>query len=134
MTAVSLEDHLRAARAEGRKLLVPYVTGWLDDEWVDLVRGFADAGADAIEIGIPFSYPVMDGPVIQEASEKALLAGCLVLVLSGELLNSAIEAIVDKASPEFHELAGRAKDMGSAAVLLLMANAVMCWGLVLLWT
>jgi diacylglycerol kinase (ATP) len=63
--------------------------------------------------------------------EKAILAGSLVLVLSAELLNSAIEAIVDKASPEFHELAGRAKDMGSAAVLLLMCNVVLCWVLIL---
>ena len=63
--------------------------------------------------------------------EKALLVGSLVLVLSAELLNSAIEAVVDKASPEFHELAGRAKDMGSAAVLLLMINVALCWGLVL---
>ena len=63
--------------------------------------------------------------------EKAILAGCLILVLSAELLNSAIEAVVDKASPEFHELAGRAKDMGSAAVLLLMVNAVLAWALVL---
>jgi diacylglycerol kinase (ATP) len=63
--------------------------------------------------------------------EKAILCGSLVLVLSAELLNSAIEAIVDKASPEFHELAGRAKDMGSAAVLLLMFNVVLCWTLVL---
>ena len=63
--------------------------------------------------------------------EKAMLVGSLMLVLSAELLNSAIEAIVDKASPEFHELAGRAKDMGSAAVLLLMFNVVLCWGLIL---
>jgi len=63
--------------------------------------------------------------------EKALLCGSLLLVLSAELLNSAIEAIVDKASPEFHELAGRAKDMGSAAVLLLMFNVALCWGLIL---
>ena len=65
------------------------------------------------------------------ALEKAMLCGSLILVLSAELLNSAIEAIVDKASPEFHELAGRAKDMGSAAVLLLMFNVALCWGLVL---
>lgn len=65
------------------------------------------------------------------AIEKALLCGSLMLVLSAELLNSAIEAIVDKASPEFHELAGRAKDMGSAAVLLLMFNVVLCWTLIL---
>ncbi|WP_300619341.1 diacylglycerol kinase [Dokdonella sp.] len=65
------------------------------------------------------------------AVEKAMLCGSLVLVLSAELLNSAVEAIVDKASPEFHELAGRAKDMGSAAVLLLMFNVALCWSLVL---
>lgn len=64
--------------------------------------------------------------------EKAMLAGSLLLVLAAELLNSAVEAVVDKASPEFNELAGRAKDMGSAAVLLLMLNVVLCWTLVLL--
>jgi len=53
-------------------------------------------------------------------------------VLSAELLNSAIEAVVDKVSPEFNELAGRAKDMGSAAVFLLMMNVLLCWTL-LLW-
>lgn len=63
--------------------------------------------------------------------EKALLVGSLILVLSAELLNSAVEAIVDKASPEFHVLAGRAKDMGSAAVFMLMVNVVLCWGLIL---
>jgi diacylglycerol kinase (ATP) len=63
--------------------------------------------------------------------EKAMLCGSLILVLSMELANSAVEAVVDKVSPEFHELAGRAKDMGSAAVLLLIANVVLCWGLVL---
>jgi diacylglycerol kinase (ATP) len=63
--------------------------------------------------------------------EKALLCGSLLLVLAMELANSAIEAAVDRVGPEFHELAGRAKDMGSAAVLLLMLNVVLCWGLVL---
>lgn len=65
------------------------------------------------------------------ALEKALLCGSLLLVLSAELLNSAIEAVVDKVCPEFHELAGRAKDLGSAAVFLLMMNVLLCWGLVL---
>lgn len=63
--------------------------------------------------------------------EKAVLCGSLFLVLSAELLNSAVEAVVDKVSPEFHELAGRAKDMGSAAVFMLMLNVMLCWGLVL---
>jgi tryptophan synthase alpha chain len=69
-----LESHLREQRAAGRKLLVPYVTGGLEG-WTDAVRAAADAGADAIEIGIPFSDPVMDGVTIQEASQRALANG-----------------------------------------------------------
>lgn len=72
----TLEDHLRAKRAEGRKLLLPYVTGGYPiAEWPRLIEGFAQAGADAMEIGIPFSDPVMDGPTIQEASALALASG-----------------------------------------------------------
>src|SRR4051794_15087960 len=70
-----LESALRSARTGGRKLLVPYVTGGLGDDWPDVMRAIAAAGADAIEIGIPFSDPVMDGPTIQRASEQALAAG-----------------------------------------------------------
>jgi tryptophan synthase alpha chain len=69
-----LEAHLRAARDRGRKLLVPYVTGGFPG-WERAVEACAAAGADAIEVGIPFSDPVMDGPTIQEASERALAAG-----------------------------------------------------------
>jgi diacylglycerol kinase (ATP) len=65
------------------------------------------------------------------AVEKAMLCGSLLLVLAAEILNSAVEAVVDKTSPEFHELAGRAKDMGSAAVFVLMLNVMLCWGLIL---
>ncbi|MEX2254678.1 MAG: tryptophan synthase subunit alpha [Acidimicrobiia bacterium] len=72
---MNLESHLRARRDEGRKLLVPYVTGGLGAGWADVVRAVADAGADAIEIGIPFSDPVMDGTTIQEASQRALDIG-----------------------------------------------------------
>ncbi len=63
--------------------------------------------------------------------EKALLSGAVLLVLVVELLNSGIEAVVDKASPETHELAKRAKDMGSAAVLLCLLNALIIWVCVL---
>lgn len=80
-----LEQALRAARDRGRKVLVPYVTGGLDDEWTDTVRAVADAGADAIEIGVPFSDPVMDGPVIQEASERALARGATPMSILDEL-------------------------------------------------
>lgn len=70
-----LERHLRAARDAGRKLLVPYVTGGLTPDWLDLVEAVAAAGADAIEIGIPFSDPALDGATIQEASARALAGG-----------------------------------------------------------
>jgi diacylglycerol kinase (ATP) len=63
--------------------------------------------------------------------EKALLCAVVIMVWVVELLNSGIEAIVDKASPETHELAKRAKDMGSAAVLLSLVLAVLVWILVL---
>ena len=69
-----LEDALRTRRAAGAKLLVPYLTGGLPG-WKEAAQAVAAAGADAIEIGIPFSDPVMDGPVIQEASVRALAAG-----------------------------------------------------------
>jgi len=64
--------------------------------------------------------------------ERALLVGCLLLVLIVELLNSAIEAAVDRVSFENHRLAKRAKDIGSAAVMLSIANAVAVWLLILL--
>ncbi|SEO64918.1 diacylglycerol kinase (ATP) [Luteibacter sp. UNC138MFCol5.1] len=67
----------------------------------------------------------------QGAIEKIVLITFPMLVLSAELLNSAIEAVVDKVSPEFHELAGRAKDMGSAAVFLLMMMVLVSWALIL---
>ncbi|PZS16602.1 MAG: tryptophan synthase subunit alpha, partial [Acidimicrobiales bacterium] len=70
----SLEAALRGARDNGRKLVVPYVTGGLDG-WSDVVRAVVAEGADAVEIGIPFSDPMIDGPVIQEASRRALEQG-----------------------------------------------------------
>jgi len=67
----------------------------------------------------------------QTGVERALLLGSCLLVLGIELLNSAIEAVIERYGPEFHELAGRAKDMGSAAVFVLMLNVLVVWGLIL---
>jgi diacylglycerol kinase (ATP) len=64
--------------------------------------------------------------------ERALLAGSWVLVLIVELLNSAIEATVDRFGPEHHDLSGRAKDIGSAAVFLSIGLALLIWALILL--
>ncbi len=63
--------------------------------------------------------------------ERALMIGSCLLVLAAELLNSAVEAVIERYGPEHHELAGRAKDMGSAAVFVLMMNVLLCWGLIL---
>jgi tryptophan synthase alpha chain len=72
---IPLAPSLAAAKAGGRKLLIPYVTGGITDNWVEFLLAIADAGADAVEIGIPFSDPVMDGPTIQAASLRALERG-----------------------------------------------------------
>ena len=63
--------------------------------------------------------------------ERALLLGSCLLVLAVELVNSAIEAVIERYGSEHHELAGRAKDMGSAAVFVTMMNVLLIWALVL---
>ena len=67
----------------------------------------------------------------RDGLERAVLIGSCLLVLAAELLNSAVEAVIERYGPEHHELAGRAKDMGSAAVFVLMVNVLLCWGLIL---
>jgi len=61
---------------------------------------------------------------------KALMIGSVLLVMIVELLNSAVEATVDRISLENHDLAKRAKDIGSSAVLVSLINVVVVWGLV----
>ena len=99
----TLETALRAGRDAGRKLLVPYVTGGYGTDWAEVVRAVADAGADAIEIGIPFSDPVMDGPVIQQASEEALRAGATPATILDELRD--VDAGVPLAVMTYYNLA-----------------------------
>ncbi len=67
----------------------------------------------------------------QDGIERALMIAPMLGVLVVEVLNSALEAIVDRWGPEHNELAGRAKDMGSAAVFLADLTVLTCWGLVL---
>ncbi|MFV0307526.1 MAG: tryptophan synthase subunit alpha [Desertimonas sp.] len=69
-----MEVRFRATRDSGRKLLLPYITGGYPG-WRQAVQAAVAAGADGLEIGIPFSDPVMDGPVIQQASQIALDGG-----------------------------------------------------------
>jgi diacylglycerol kinase (ATP) len=76
---------------------------------------------------IPLAFLLADAPL-----ERALMVASVLLVLIVELVNSAIEATVDRISLENHQLAKRAKDIGSAAVLISLANVLAVWGLVLL--
>ena len=75
LTTGAIETALRARRDSGGKILVPYITGGLGDDWLEILGAVAAAGADAIEVGIPFSDPVMDGPTIQEANDTSLKSG-----------------------------------------------------------
>ncbi len=70
-----LEKGLRECRERGRKLVIPYLMGGMTDDWVQSLAAVAAAGADAVEVGVPFSDPMMDGPVIQEAALRALRRG-----------------------------------------------------------
>lgn len=100
-----LEAALRARRDAGARLLVPYVTGGLPG-WLDCLRAAVAAGADAVEVGIPFSDPVMDGSVIQEASERALRAGATPASVLDDLRGAEVEvplAVMTYANIAFHQ-------------------------------
>lgn len=79
-----------------------------------------------LALAIPLAIWLGEGAV-----EVILLIGSVLLLLVVELLNSAIEATVDRFGGEIHELSGRAKDMGSAAVLIMSITAAMTWLLIL---
>jgi tryptophan synthase alpha chain len=72
-----IESTFSALKAQGRKALIPYVTAGFPfaDVTPELMHGMVAAGADVIELGVPFSDPMADGPVIQKAGEKALALG-----------------------------------------------------------
>ena len=89
-TPADLSTTLRSKRDAGRKLLVPYITGGYPG-WQDAIRACAANGADAVEIGIPFSDPVMDGPVIQQASQAALEAGTTPVTVLDEVPHLDVE-------------------------------------------
>lgn len=68
----------------------------------------------------------------EDATERALMIGSLLLILIVELVNTAIETVVDRIGPERDELSGRAKDLGSAAVFVSLVLAAVVWGFALL--
>ncbi len=102
------EAALRKRRDDGGKILVPYITGGLGDDWIETLNAVAEAGADGIEIGIPFSDPVMDGPVIQEANDRALTSGCTPHSILNAVRNTDLE--VPLAVMTYYNIAFRAGD------------------------
>ena len=119
-----MEAALRARRDSGRKLLVPYLTGGLG-AWTEHLRAMADAGADVIEVGIPFSDPAMDGPVIQQASELALRQGATPGSVLGAL--RTVDAGVPLVAMTYYNLifhmgderfAGEAAEAGISGIVL----------------
>ena len=79
-----------------------------------------------LAIAVPLACWLKPGGI-----ERALLIGCWLLVILCELINSAIETIVDRIGTEFHDLSGRAKDLGSAAVFMALVITGVVWLLVL---
>lgn len=101
----SLEAALRARIDAGGRAFVPYLTGGAPGFDAGALRGLEAAGADAVEVGIPFSDPVMDGGVIQEASRLALEAGATpegVLAVVGEAGLGIPVAVMTYANPVWH--------------------------------
>ena len=110
-----MERFLRDRRGNGSKLLVAYITGGYEG-WEAAVETAAAAGADAIEIGIPFSDPVMDGPVIQKASQMALEAGASPASVLAAVPN--LDTGVPHAVMTYYNLAHHAGHEGFAATLV----------------
>jgi len=81
----AVETTLDRARAAGRPSLVTYVTGGIRPDWTELLTAMIDAGADAVEIGLPFSDPMLDGLTIQQASEAALRRGATPAAILAQL-------------------------------------------------
>jgi tryptophan synthase alpha chain len=81
----AVETVLDQARAAGRPSLVTYVTAGIRADWTSLLAAMIEGGADAVEIGLPFSDPMLDGPVIQQASETALGRGANTTAILAEL-------------------------------------------------
>jgi diacylglycerol kinase (ATP) len=99
--------------------------------WQGLSAAFKHEAAFRQELALAIILTPLAIWLTTDAVELGLLIGSLLLVLVVELINSAIEAIVDRFGDEIHELSGRAKDIGSAAVFISLLNVALIWGLLL---
>jgi len=78
-------SELASHQAAGHTILIPYVMAGASDDWIEVVEAVIEAGADAVEIGLPFSDPMIDGPVIQAASDQSLARGTTAAGVLAEL-------------------------------------------------
>jgi len=99
--------------------------------WAGLKAAFRHEAAFRQELALCLVMIPLAVWLGQTGIERALLIGSLLLVLIAELINSAIEAVVDRFGGEQHELSGRAKDIGSAAVFIALLNVIVVWALLL---
>ncbi|MCR9420900.1 diacylglycerol kinase [Vibrio sp. RM-69-4] len=106
-----------------------YATGYsiqgLKAAWLNEAAIRQETVTSILLITITFFLPVTK-------IEQIMMIGCLVLVVIVELMNSAVEAVVDRVGSEWHELSGRAKDVGSAAVLIALIFSAFTW-MFILW-
>lgn len=100
--------------------------------WAGLTAAFRHEDAFRQEVFLALLLIPLAFYLGQTGISRALMIAAVLLVLIVELLNSALEAAVDRISLEHHQLIKRAKDMGSAAVMIALANVVVVWALVLL--
>lgn len=100
--------------------------------WQGLQAAWQNESAFRQEVALALIMLPLAFVVGQTMMEVALLLALLGMVLITELLNSAVEAVVDRVGHEHHDLAGRAKDMGSAAVFISLALAAIVWGMMAL--
>lgn len=99
--------------------------------WQGLRAAWLHESSFRLEVVLFLVLGPMGGYFGQTGVERVLLIGSCLLVMSAELLNSSIEAVIERYGAEHHALAGRAKDMGSAAVFVLMMNVILVWALIL---
>lgn len=100
--------------------------------WAGLGAAFKHENAFRQEVFLALALIPLALMLGDTGIERALMIGSVLLVLVVELLNSAIEAAVDRISLEHHQLIKRAKDMGSAAVMIALVNVVVVWALIVL--
>jgi len=114
-----------------RGLLIRRLVGALGYSMKGLKACFIHEEAFRVEVALALVLIPLGMILGDDGVEKALLVGSVVIVLIVELLNSAVEAAIDRIGPERSELSGRAKDQGSAAVLVSMLLVATVWALLL---